>query len=75
MQLETLREWMREFRIPSRWTGDYLKIIDTGCASPAFLRELKQRENFRDLLALILDTLLGGQRRFYETAKRLEINL
>lgn len=75
MPLKTLRQWMREFRIPSRWTGDYMKIIDTGCTSPAFLRELRQRENFRDLLALILDALLGGRRRFYEMAKRLEINL
>ena len=75
MELETLREWMRNFRIPRRWTGDYLKIIDTGCASPAFIRQLTQRENFRDLLALILDTLLCGRRRFYETVKRLNITL
>ena len=74
MNPKTLIEWQREFRIPSRWTGDFLRLIDTGLTpNPEFRRLLQTDERFRDLLAVILDTLIGGKRSFYNAVRKLGV--
>lgn len=76
MNPETLQIWQREFRIPSRWTGDWLRLIDTGrTPNPEFRRLLETDERFRDMLAVILDTLIGGRRLFYNAIRKLGIQL
>lgn len=76
MNPKTLIEWQREFRIPSRWTGDWIRPIDSGrTPNPEFRRLIESDPRFRDLLAVILDTVIGGRRFFYNAVHRLGVQL
>jgi hypothetical protein len=70
-----LRDWLKEFGISQSYFRAYRRLIATGKASRRLDRLIQRDRRHRDLLAVIVDTLIGGNRNLLLTAQRHGIPL